>query len=119
MAAASFSGLILVSCIILNYPLYLAFEIENSLPVISSLAILCLTVDIFVALFPTPGFLGAFQAAYVVALHEIFGIPKAVAVSLGIVAWLVTMGTIIAAGTFFIIRDNISIRKLVTEEQSR
>jgi len=119
IAATSLSLLILASFILFNYPLYLAFEIENSLPLLSSLAILCLAVDIFVALFPTPGFLGAFQAAYVVALHEIFGISKAVAVSLGIVAWLVTMGTIIAAGTFFIIRENISIGKLAAEKQSR
>ncbi|MBI4697434.1 MAG: flippase-like domain-containing protein [Nitrospirae bacterium] len=95
---SGFINVILLSVVIwfifiaTHYPLYLAFGIEDKLPVVSSLVILCLTISIFIALFPTPGFLGAFQAACVVALHEIFKIPKAVALSYGIIAWLVSMG---------------------------
>jgi hypothetical protein len=90
------------------YPLYHAFEIETLLPTITSLIILTLAIDIFIVLFPTPGFLGAFQAACVVALHEIFKIPKAIAASYGIVAWLSTMGFVVIIGAIFVIRDNIS-----------
>ena len=52
-----------------NFPLYMAFGINTEIPIISSLVVLCLTVAIFITLFPTPGFLGSFQAAHVVALH--------------------------------------------------
>ncbi len=99
------------------YPLYLAFNIEGQLPIISSLVILCLTIGIFISLFPTPGFLGAFQAACVVALHEIFKIPKAVAASYGIIAWLVAMGFVTIVGTIFIIKDNISLGSLSSDKE--
>jgi hypothetical protein len=94
--------------VFMYYPLYFAFEIENQLPVIPSLVILCVTIAIFIALFPTPGFLGSFQAACVVALHEIFKIPKAIAASYGIIAWLVIMGFVVVIGLIFIIKENIS-----------
>lgn len=93
------------------YPINLAFGI-GQLPPVTSVLIIGLTIGIFISLFPTPGFLGAFQAACVVALHEIFGVQKAVAASYGIVAWLVAMGFIIIAGSVFIIKDNISFAEL-------
>lgn len=98
--------------VLMYYPLYYAFEIESKLPVLSSLVILCLTIAIFISLFPTPGFLGSFQAACVVALHEIFKIPKAVAASYGIIAWLVAMGFVVVVGTIFVLKDNISFSEL-------
>jgi len=100
------------SMILTYYPIHWAFGIEAELPVMTSVLIVCLTIGIFISLFPTPGFLGAFQAACVVALHDVFGIQKAVAASYGIVAWLVTMGFIIVVGSFFIIKDNISFAEL-------
>ena len=99
------------------YPLLLAFGIETSLPVITAVLIINLTVGIFISLFPTPGFLGAFQAACVVALHDIFGIPKAVAASFGIIAWLVAMGFIIIVGSFFIVKDNLSFAELASSRE--
>ena len=81
---------------------------------ITSAIVLSLTIGIFISLFPTPGFLGAFQAACVVALHEIFGISKAVAASYGIIAWLVAMGSVIVVGLIFVVKDNISFRELST-----
>lgn len=96
------------------YPLLLAFGIETGVPVITAVLIINLTVGIFISLFPTPGFLGAFQAACVIALHDIFGISKAVAVSFGIIAWLVAMGFIIAVGSFFIVKDNLSFSELAS-----
>jgi hypothetical protein len=99
------------------YPLIFAFGIETGLPVITVALILNLTVGIFISLFPTPGFLGAFQAACVIALHDIFGVPKAVAASFGIISWLVAMGFIIAVGSFFIVRDNLSFSELATSRE--
>ncbi len=108
LASIFLSFLMWFTVIISYYPLYQAFGIETMLPTITSLVILVLAIDIFVTLFPTPGFLGAFQAGCVVALHEIFKIPKAIAASYGIVAWLTMMGFVIVVGIIFVIRDNIS-----------
>ncbi|GAB4538102.1 MAG: lysylphosphatidylglycerol synthase transmembrane domain-containing protein [Thermodesulfovibrionia bacterium] len=111
------SFLIWTNFVALYYPLYLAFDIQTRVPLIPSLLVLNLTIAIFITLFPTPGFLGAFQAACVVALHEIFMVPKVTAASYGIVAWLVTMGTTIAVGTIFVIKDNISLKQLTTDSE--
>jgi uncharacterized membrane protein YbhN (UPF0104 family) len=111
-ASVILSFLVWAAMISAYYPIHLAFGIENELPVITSLLIVCLTIGIFISLFPAPAFLGSFQAACVVALHEIFGISKAVAASYGIIAWLVAMGFIIVVGLIFVVRDNISITEL-------
>jgi uncharacterized protein (TIRG00374 family) len=88
------------------YPINLAFGID--LPMIPSILIISLTIGIFISLFPTPAFMGSFHLACVVALHEIYGIPEAVAASYGIIAWMVAMGFIISSGLFFVLKDNIS-----------
>lgn len=111
------SFLIWSTFIVTYYPLYLAFDIQSQLPVISSLLVLCITIAIFITLFPTPGFLGAFQAACVVALHEIFEIPKAIALSYGIVAWLMCMGTTVVIGAVFAVKDNISLKQLTPDSE--
>lgn len=108
-AAVLLSFLICVVIILTFYFLYLAFDLDTKLPVLSSLILLCLVVDIFVALFPTPGFLGSFHAACVAALHGVFNISKAIALSYGIVSWLVFMGFTVVVGVFFALKDNISI----------
>ena len=99
------------------YLLYLAFGINTELPVLLSLVLLILIIDIFIALFPTPGFLGSFHAACVATLHGIFGISKAVALSYGIVAWLVLMGFTIVGGTIFVIIDNIHLRDISSKKK--
>lgn len=98
--------------IVTYYPLYLSFGIEKQLPVVSSILVLCLTVAIFIALLPTPGFLGSYHLGCVAALHGIYGIPKPVALSFGIVAWLISMGMTILIGSFFIVKDGVSFRQL-------
>lgn len=108
LASLILSCLVWASMVFTYYPIHLAFGIESELPVITSVFILSLTIGIFISVAPTPAFLGSFHLACVVALHEIFGISKAVAASYGIVAWLVAMGFIIVAGLIFIIKDNIS-----------
>jgi len=97
------------SFIITYYPLYLAFNIEGNLPLVSSLVVVCLTVAIFITVAPTPGFLGSFQLGCVAALNGIFGIHKATAVSYGMVAWLVAMGTTVIIGAVFALRENVSL----------
>ncbi|MEW6601683.1 MAG: lysylphosphatidylglycerol synthase transmembrane domain-containing protein [Nitrospirota bacterium] len=113
-ASILLSVMVWIAGTLFYYPLFMAFGIENGLPVLTALLILNLTVGIFISLFPTPGFLGAFQAACVIALHDIFSIPKAVAASFGIIAWLVAMGFIILVGSFFIIKDNLSFSDLAS-----
>jgi uncharacterized protein (TIRG00374 family) len=99
------------------YPIYLAFDINTKVPVLISMIILCLTVAIFITLFPSPGFLGSFQAACVVALHEIFGVSKAVAVSFGIVTWLVLMGFTVIVGAIYAFKDHISFSEISSKSE--
>lgn len=112
LAALFFSCLVWAASVSSYYPLLMAFGLESGLPAIPAVLIVSLTVGIFISLFPSPAFLGSFQLACVVALHEIFGVPKAIAASFGIVAWLVAMGFIIVVGLIFIVRDNISFSEI-------
>jgi len=117
LASILLSVLVWAASIFFYYPLLLAFGIETGLPVFTATLIINLTVGIFISLFPTPGFLGAFQAACVVALHDIFGVSKAVAASYGIIAWLAAMGFIIVVGSFFVIKDNLSLSELASSKE--
>ena len=116
-AALFLSVLVWGASIINYYPLLMAFGLESELPAITTVLIVSLTVGIFISLFPSPAFLGSFQAACVVALHEIFGVPKAIAVSYGIISWLVVMGFIIIVGAGFIVKDNISFSELANSKE--
>lgn len=117
MAALFYSLLVWAAAVAVYYPLLMAFGLESELPIITAVLIVSLTVGIFISLFPSPAFLGSFQAACVVALHEIFGVQKAVAASYGIIAWLVAMGFIIIVGAMFIVKDNISFSELKTSKE--
>jgi uncharacterized protein (TIRG00374 family) len=117
IATILLSSLIWGLFVLTYYPLYIAFDIHTKMPILSSLVVLCLTVAIFITLFPTPGFLGSFQAGCVVALHEIFGISKAVALSFGIVSWLLIMGFTVSAGAFFAFKDHISIKEITAKSE--
>lgn len=110
------SFLIWGTFITIYYPLYLAFDI-HSIPVIPSLVILCLTVAIFITLFPTPGFLGAFQLGCVLALNGIFAVDPDTAFSYGIVAWIVTMGSTIVGGVIFMVKDHISLGEIASHRK--
>jgi uncharacterized protein (TIRG00374 family) len=118
LASLFYSVLVWVAIVLSYYPLLIAFGIDSELPALSSTVIICLAVVVFITLFPTPGFLGSFQAGCVVALHEIFLIPKAVAASFGIIAWLANMGFIIAIGAIFVLRDHISLGELAAKRES-
>lgn len=112
LAALALSIPVWIAMVFTYYPIHLAFGLESQLPMITSVLVVSLTVGIFISLFPAPAFLGSFQLACVVALHEIFGISEAVAASYGIIAWLVAMGFIIITGLFFIVKDNISFSEI-------
>ncbi len=116
LATIFLSILIWMTFVLTHYPLYLAFGIEDNLPVLSSLVILCVTVTIFITLAPTPGFLGSYQLGCVAALHGIFGIQKAVALSYGIVAWLVSMGFTVIVGACYAVKENLSLSDISKEK---
>ncbi len=117
LASLVLSLFVWASMVFSYYPIILAFGIESQLPMITSVLIISLTIGIFISLFPTPAFLGSFHLACVVALHEIFGIPEAIAASYGIIAWLVAMGFIIVVGSIFVIKDNISFTEISTSRE--
>jgi len=111
-ASLFWSCLVWTAMILTYYPIHLAFGLGSDIPMMTSVLIVSLTIGIFISLFPAPAFLGSFQLACVVALHEIFGVQKAIAASYGIIAWLVAMGFIILSGIFFVLKDNISFSEL-------
>ncbi|RJQ56748.1 MAG: UPF0104 family protein [Nitrospiraceae bacterium] len=115
-ASILLSVLIWASFILTYYPLYLAFGIGGQLPVVSSLVILCVTVAVFITLMPTPGFFGSYFLGCIAALYGIFGIQKSVALSYGIVAWLVGMGSTVLIGSIFAIREHVSFSEVAAEE---
>ncbi|MBI5750036.1 MAG: hypothetical protein HZA00_13030, partial [Nitrospinae bacterium] len=92
------------------YPFYLAFGF-NELPYISIL-VLAVVIGVLISLFPTPGFLGSYQAACVIGLHEIYKVSEVAAVNFGIITWFIQMGTVFALGLFFIFKEGLSFREL-------
>ncbi len=109
IVVTALSFLVWASLLLTYYPMYYAFNIEGELPIISSIIILSVTVSIFITLAPTPGFLGSFHLACVAVLHGIFSIQKAVALSYGIMTWLVSMGLTVLVGAIFAVKENISL----------
>lgn len=117
-STVSLSLLIWSAFIATYYPLYLSFGIKPDFPLVSSLIILCLTVAIFITVAPTPGFLGSYHLGCIAALHGIFGIQKAVALSYGIVAWIVAMGSTVLIGALFALKENISLGEVADEQEN-
>jgi len=118
LASISLSFLIWFTFVIIYIPLFLAFGIGSELPVISASIVLCLAISIFITLAPTPGFLGSYHLACVVALHGIFGIQKAVALSYGIVAWLLAMGLTVLIGLIFAVKEHVSFGEFSVKKET-
>jgi len=74
-------------------------------------------VAVFITIAPTPGFLGSYHLACVAALHGIYGVDKAVALSFGIVAWFLAMGSTLVIGSFFALKDHVSIVQVSAEKE--
>jgi glycosyltransferase 2 family protein len=111
-----FSALLWVLFVTTYYPLYYAFDLQDKS--LESLLLLTVMVCVFIAIFPTPGFLGSFNAGVLVALHEIRGEAEVAAVSFGMVSWLVGFIVLIVSGLFFIFKDHISMQSLIKAEEA-
>ena len=97
------------------YPLYFAYDLQHK--TIPSLLILAVIVAISITVFPTPGFLGSFNAGVLIALHEIMGESEIKSVSIGMVGWVLFTGMILVSGFYFIFHDHMSLRTLVETKQ--
>ena len=71
-------------------------------------------VAILISIFPTPGFLGSYNAGIVIALHEIIGESEIKSVSLGMVGWVLFSGAILAGGLYFIFHEHMSLKDLAS-----
>jgi glycosyltransferase 2 family protein len=107
-----YSVLVWVGNVFYIYPLYYAFDLQNK--TIPSLFILTVIVAILITIFPTPGFLGSYNAGILIALHEIMGESEIKSVSLGMVAWALSAGIILAGGLYFIFHEHMSLKNLAS-----
>jgi hypothetical protein len=64
-----------------------------------------------------PGVGGGSQLATIAALDHVFDIPKELAVSCGIMLWLVTFVAVVPIGLVLAHRERLSLRKLSEETQ--
>lgn len=93
------------------YTFYLAFGF-NGLSYLSIL-VLMVIIGVLISIFPTPGFLGSYQAACVISLHEIYKVSEVTAVNFGVITWFVQMGVVFIIGLFFIFKENISFKEIL------
>lgn len=89
----------------------LALDIEAPLLATSLAAVVI--VAAFVFLPQAPGFVGTWQAACVLALHELFQVPKDLAVSYSLLTWIVQMVVNISLGGIFLAREDFSPGQLL------
>jgi len=102
--------------IVVSYlPFYFAYDLDNKS--LESLIILTVLVSILIVLLPTPAFLGSFNAAILIGLHDIMKVPELTAVSFGMVVWAVNFGVILMGGFYFILHDHLSVKTLVQVEE--
>jgi len=104
------------AAIIASYlPFYFAYDLDNKS--LESLIILTVLVSILIVVLPTPAFLGSFNAAILIGLHDIMKVPELTAVSFGMVVWAVNFGVILFGGLYFILHDHLSVKTLVQVEE--
>jgi len=72
----------------------------------------------FGVLIPTPGFVGPFQYAHVVALG-VYGVPEAVAISLALLIHAGLFIAVLAPGFWFAAREHLSVRDLTQASRDR
>jgi uncharacterized membrane protein YbhN (UPF0104 family) len=68
-------------------------------------------------LIPTPGFVGPFQYAHVVALG-VYGVPEAVAISLALLIHAGLFVTVLSSGFWFAAREHLGLRELSQASRS-
>ncbi len=62
---------------------------------------------------PTPGMVGGFHAFYLLALAEVFGVPRATAVAAAVVAHALSNLPVLVLGLVLLGRENLSFGKVV------
>lgn len=62
---------------------------------------------------PTPGMVGGFHAFYLLALAEVFGVPRATAAAAGLAAHALTNLPILACGLLLLGREGLSLGRVV------
>ena len=95
------------------YPMFSAYNLSATS---ESLVILTVMIVVFTMLFPTPGFLGSFNAGVYVALHHIMGKSEVIAANFGLTAWTLNFLVILFSGFYFIVKEQLSLRTLWKED---
>jgi uncharacterized protein (TIRG00374 family) len=104
------------TAIVYSYlPFYYAYDLDNKS--LESMIVLTVLVSILIVVLPTPAFLGSFNAAILIGLHDIMKVPELTAVSFGMVVWAVNFGVILIGGFYFILHDHLSVKTLVQVEE--
>ncbi len=111
-----YSVLVWAMVVLSYYPFYFAYDLANKS--IASVLIVTVLVCIFIVALPTPAFLGSFNAAILIGLHDIMLEPELAAVSFGMVVWAVNFGVILLGGLYFVFHDHLSVKTLVEVEES-
>jgi uncharacterized protein (TIRG00374 family) len=89
----------------------LALEIQ--VPPLTGALTIMVTVAAFVFLPQAPGFVGTWQAACVLALHDFYGVPKDLAVGYSLLTWIVSMGVNVGLAGLVLAREDLSLAQLV------
>ena len=108
------SSIVLWTLIGLTYTLsFLALDVQ--IPLLAGSLVTVVIVATFVSLPQAPGFLGTWQAGCVYALHEVFGVPKEVAVGYSLLTWAIQMVANVGAGAIALAFEGVSLRELVQD----
>jgi uncharacterized protein (TIRG00374 family) len=94
---AGATNLLMMHSIDLSLPLYAPFFL--------------VVMQSFGVMVPSPGFVGSYQFAHIVAL-SVYGVSKPVALSLAILIHAGYFVTMVGAGLFFLVREHLSWREL-------
>ena len=92
------------------YPMFLAYNLGT--PSLSSLVILTVMIVMFTTVFPSPGFLGSFNAGVYVTLHHLLGESEVLSANFGWMAWGLNFLVIFLSGIYFILKDQLSLREI-------
>ncbi len=92
------------------YPLYFMYDLQ--LP-FYTIFVLNIFVCSFITLFPTPAFIGSFQAGVVFCLSGIFGVSEVISNSLGMMIWIMGFLVVIIGGVFYLFKEDLSFTSLL------
>ena len=87
--------------------------LDIQVPLLAGALTIMVTVAAFVFLPQAPGFVGTWQAACVLALHDFFGVPKELAVGYSLLTWIVSMAVNVGLAGVFLAREDLSLSQLV------